>query len=297
LHDDTQLCALYFVAYEFIYLLWPWSFETPRFTLPILALACLYLVEGSLAIRRWYQRDPHRIGLVFLPLSLTLALFEIRTAYGTEQAFQDKVSAVFWILCAIVCTRLTWKGALRRFELPLWARLMLTKSYSRGHLSVRFSSLSRALVLACLVGRGVAAEIPLGLENLSARSRLDRNPEIQAARWLQAHSGPDAIVASRLTSLIHHYSGRRVIWFPPITKPDILMRGIRQYHIEYVVVVDRGFNYYQPADPVCFELLFKAYSDAFRLVDSTGQLKIYKVLPNETLPLQRSSLNRLGSEK
>jgi hypothetical protein len=281
LHDDSQLCALYFVGYEFIYLLWPWSFETPRFMLPILALACLYLAEGTLAVWRWSQQIPQRIGAVFLPVSVVLAFFEIREAWagGTARGFQDKISAVVWMVCAILCLRLIWKGALPSFEPPLWARIVFTKSYAVGNLSFSLAHLSGALVLACLVARGVAAEIPMGLENLAAGpTRLDRNPEIQAARWIQAHADPDAIVASRLTSLIHHYSGRRIIWFPPITNPDILMLGIRQYHVQYVIVIGRGFNYYLPPDPVCFEVLYKAYPYAFRLADAKGQVKIYEVL-------------------
>jgi hypothetical protein len=134
------------------------------------------------------------------------------------------------------------------------------------------------LLVACLVGNGVAGEIPIGRENLIAGStRLDQVPEIQAARWIKSHTDPSAIVASRLVSLVYHYSGRRVVWFPPITNPDVLMRGIGEHHIQYVIVIDRGFNYYLPPDPACFDVLYRAYPQAFRLVEANGHVKIYEV--------------------
>jgi hypothetical protein len=132
-----------------------------------------------------------------------------------------------------------------------------------------------------LVVNGVTGEIPTGRENLTAgASRLEQVPEIQAARWIQSHTDPSAIVASRLVSLLYHYSGRKIVWFPPITNPHVLMRGIGEHHIQYVIVIDRGFNYYSPPDPVCFDALYRAYPEAFRLASANGGLKIYEVLQN-----------------
>jgi hypothetical protein len=287
LHDDSRLCALYFAGYELIYLLWPWSFETPRFVLPVLPLACLYLAEGALAIWRWWQQYPRRVGLAFLPVSLVLAFFAATQGWagGSGQGFQDKMSAIFWMACAAVCAGLIGRGSLPAVTLPPWARSVFSRSHAAGNLSFSAARWFGALLLAGLVARGVAAEIPLGRENLTMGSiRLENNPEIQAARWIMTHTDPNAIVASRSASLMHHYSGRRIIWFPPITNPEVLMRGIREHHIQYVIVIDRAFNYYLPPAPVCFDVLYKTYPQAFRLAEAWGQVKIYEVLPDSTAP-------------
>jgi hypothetical protein len=280
LRNDFQLCALYFLAYECIYLFWPWSFETPRFALPILPLAFLYLAEGAIALHRWSQEYPRRVAAVFLPLSITLAFFAARQGWraAAGHGLQDKLSAVFWILSGVMCARLVWKGSLPSPQFLSSARSFLSRRSSTGSFCFSRAQLLVTLLVACLVGNGVAGEIPIGRENLIAGStRLDQVPEIQAARWIKSHTDPSAIVASRLVSLVYHYSGRKVVWFPPITNPDVLMRGIGEHHIQYVIVIDRGFNYYLPPDPACFDVLYRAYPQAFRLVEANGHVKIYEV--------------------
>jgi hypothetical protein len=291
LRSDSQLCALYFIGYEFIYLLWPWSFETPRFVLPVLPLACLYLAEGTLALRRWSQQYPRRLAALFLPLSITLAFFAARQGWTATagHGLQDKVSALFWIASAALCVSLAWKESLPSPLHLSSMRSFFGKHYSTGSFSFSPGQLLGAMLLTCVVATGAAAEISIGRENLTGGStRLDSTPEIQVARWIQSHADSNAIVASRLVSLLHHYSGRKVIWFPPITNPDVLMHGIREHHIQYVVVIDRDFNYYLPPDPVCFDSLYKAYPQEFRLAEAKGQVKIYEVLPDSTA--QPSSL-------
>lgn len=279
--SDSQLCALYFLGYECIYLLWPWSFETARFMLPVLPLACFYLAEGVVALCRWSQQCPRRLAVLFLPLASTLAFFAARQGWRgpAGHGLQDKVSAAFWVLSAALCAGIARKGSLPSTRLLSSARSFFSKHYSTGRFSFSLAEVLGALLLICLVVRGVAAEIPLGLENLTAGSaRLDNTPQIQAARWIQSHTDPNAIVASRLISLVHYYSGRKVIWFPPITNPDVLMHGIREHHIQDVIVIEKDFNYYLPPDPICFDLLHRAYPQAFRLAEAKGQVKIYEVL-------------------
>jgi hypothetical protein len=281
LRSDYQLCALYFIGYECIYLLWPWSYETPRFALPILPLACLYLAEGAIALRRWSLQHPRRVAAAFPPLSIALAFFAARRGWTAApgHGLQDKLSAVFWVLSAAMCGRLAWKGSLQSPEFLSSARSFFSRHYSTGSFSFSHAQLLGVLLVTCLVVNSVVGEIPIGRENLTAgSSRLDQVPEIQAARWIQSHTDPSAIVASRLVSLLYYYSGRKIVWFPPITNPDVLMRGIGEHHIQYVIVIDRGFNYYLPADPVCFDVLYRAYPQSFRLANANGSVKIYEVL-------------------
>jgi len=48
--SSSQLCALYFICYKCIGLLWPWYSGMVRFGLAVLPLACLYLAEGFVAL-------------------------------------------------------------------------------------------------------------------------------------------------------------------------------------------------------------------------------------------------------
>ncbi len=194
LRADSQLCALYFVGYECIYLFWPWSFETPRFALPVLPLACLYVAEGFLALRHWAQQYSRRVGTLFLPVSIILALFAAIQGWGAESGhgFQDKVSAIFWFVSA-VSARLIWKGPFPSSDFLPLAQSFLGKQYSVAGLSIIPARLLEALMVAFLVATGVAADIPIGRENLAfGLSRLGSTPEIQAASWIQSHTDPNA---------------------------------------------------------------------------------------------------------
>jgi len=160
-----------------------------------------------------------------------------------------------------------------------WGQSLLGKRYSVAGLSFSLVQLVGVLSVTLLVATTVAADIPIGLDNLiSGSSRLASTPEIQAADWIRSHTAPDVKIASRHVGLVYHYSRRRVIWFPPITNPKVLMQGIREHHIQYLIIIDRGFNYYLPPEMVCFDKLYTTYPDEFRLVEEKGKLRIYEVL-------------------
>jgi hypothetical protein len=129
----------------------------------------------------------------------------------------------------------------------------------------------------------------MGRENLvSGPKRLEDTPEIQAARWIRSHTDSNDVVVARQISLIYHYAKRKVVWFPPITDPKVLMSGIREHHAKYVIVVDRDYSYYLPPEADCFAVLNRAYPDAFRLVEKERQLRIYEVRPTD-LPVNRTN--------
>jgi hypothetical protein len=281
LRSEGRLCALYFIGYEFIYLLWPWSFETPRFTLPVLPLALLYLAEGVLALRDWCSQYPRAVGAAFLPLTTILTFLAAREGWeaGSGHGFQNKMSAMFWIVCTSACVVLVWKGSRPTWKLPEWWQKIVAFSDSGDRTVFRPTRLLGTVVLTGLVAVGVAAEIPIGRANLtSGLTKFENSPDIHAAHWLQLHTDPNVIVASRQTGVLFHYSGRRVLWFPPITDPKVLLQGLREHHVSYLIVVDHKFSYYLPAETVCFALLQKAYPEAFRLVEASGQLKVYEFL-------------------
>ena len=281
--SDSQLCALYFIFYECIYLLWPWFSGVLRFALAVLPFACLYLAEGALALQMWSRQYPRRVGTLFLPLSMILAFAAARQAWAGEarHGFQEKISVIFWIACAVLCMILIRKGSLPSCGRLSWAQSLFHKRYSVAGLTVHPVHLFGVLAVTYLVATGVAAEIPMARENLvSGRTKFENSPEIQAAQWINFRTDPNTIIASSQVSLIHHYSKRRIIWFPPITNPKVLMEGIREHRISYVIIIKRSWYYYLPPETVCFDILYKAYPQAFRLAEAKGQVNVYEVLPD-----------------
>lgn len=280
--SGTQLGALYFIGYECIYLLWPWSFEDLRFTLPVLPLACLYLVEGVQVLRHWFSESPRHTGTWMLLLSVILFLFSVGHSWrgGAGYGLQEKGSAIIWFICAIIFARTIWKTLRQRK--PTWANDFVRKKSSLWR-TFSMDRLIGAVIITYLITAGIVSEVRIGQENLSfASTQFAQVPEIQAGLWLQSHTDPQAVVAAREVSLVYYYAQRKVIWFPPITNPSVFMQGIREHHIRYVVVVARDFSYYFPSDETCFDLLYAAFPSSFRLIQSGVSEKVYQVRQDST---------------
>ena len=84
---------------------------------------------------------------------------------------------------------------------------------------------------------------------------------------------------ARQLDATYHYSGRKVVWFPPSTDAELLLNGIFKYHVDFVVVVTRGKNaYWRPDDDQCFQSLTDRYPERFTLVQAGTREKIYAVV-------------------
>jgi len=272
----------YFILYEGIYVLWPWSLEV-RFFLPVAPLACFFLVKGTLALADWCSRYPRKIGACCLPLSVVLGVNATIHGWraGLTSGLQFKFSAIFWFFCAAVSLRMIWSGPLRFFERLRSNLGVLGKRYSVWGHSLNLVQLLGALVVLCLVVTEIAADVPVARANLSFNAAtLAQMPDIAAARWINEHADPNDVVAARRVPLVYHYCLRRVIWFPPITDAIVLMKGMREHNVRYVIVVNRDYNYYQPPDTYSFKQVSQAFPQAFRLAESNGPVEIYEVLPD-----------------
>jgi len=141
-----------------------------------------------------------------------------------------------------------------------------------------FGMLSGALVLVVLVGLGVAREVKAGRENVRFDVAQEATyPDVEAGRWVRAHTPATTVVMARQLDVVFHYARRRVVWFPPVSNPQQLMDGIRHHGVEYVVVTDRVNSYWLPPEGKCFDELTRAYPGQFRLVHEEPRLKIFRV--------------------
>jgi hypothetical protein len=56
------------------------------------------------------------------------------------------------------------------------------------------------------------------------------------------------------------------------------MQGIRSMKIDYIVVVNRPYNYYFPPDGISIAALIAAYPNALELVQQTPEFRVFRVV-------------------
>jgi hypothetical protein len=275
----------YFAGYEFIYLLWPWELE-PRFFLPVAPLACLYAWRGVKTIGLLANSKPRVVGLVWVPVAILLSVNSWFWIHGIGRAgslphagLQDETSFAVWSLSAILAAWMVWADTAwltpgysiyRRYS-QLASTLRLSP--------LRLSQLFGMVVVAGLVIKGLDTQIKVGRANMDLKSSTNRLPaDAEAGEWVGEHTDPNAIVMARHVPTVYHYSKRNVIWFPPSSNPQLLMEGILRQRVNFVLVVNRKYNYYLPPDEECFAPLLKAYPDAFSPVYQARDFSVFQVI-------------------
>jgi hypothetical protein len=103
--------------------------------------------------------------------------------------------------------------------------------------------------------------------------------EIEAADWIRSHEPSNQVIMARDQDMFFHYTGRRVVWFPPISDPTVLMDGIRRHNVGVIVVVNPPLRYWLPTEDVCFQSLVRAYGSAFHLSHQDPNYQVYEVVP------------------
>ncbi|HXU21397.1 MAG TPA: hypothetical protein VN788_12520 [Verrucomicrobiae bacterium] len=255
------LVEWYFVCYEAMFLFWPWAFEW-RFMLPVAPLACLYIWRGGALLWRLTRSLPRQVALSLFMLATVSCLSAIEWGWRLQNP-KVRWPIAFWTLAAFLSIGLFWGGRdlLERLSL-LFAKIVSV----RGKLIPLWQVLGYTVV-AILFIEGVAMQVKIGRANLHFHLETAAfYPDIEAAEWLKAHSALTAIVMARKEDLVYHYSGRRVVWFPPTTNAGILMDGIERYHIEYVIVTEGNDSYWKPSVRECFNAYAQVYPNMFRIV-------------------------------
>jgi hypothetical protein len=277
----------YFAGYEFIYIVWPWTLET-RFFLPAASLACLYLWRGGEALFSLSKERPRLLGGLLLALSAPLTAASWFWMHGARigshlphAGLQDELSFVAWLVSSIFAAWLVWG----RTDWMISASAFLRR-YAGWIGAVRISLPRTAqflgiVAVTCLIVVGLKEQLKIGRANLDLNSPTNRlSPDAEAAEWIHAHTDPNAVIMARHVPTACHYSGRKVIWFPPSSNPQLLMEGIKKYRIDFVVVVRRQNSYYLPADDDSFALLLATYPDAFHLLHHGPEFRIFAVATN-----------------
>jgi len=254
-----DILAWYFIGFEFIYILWPWHLEF-RFLFPSTVLACLFIYRGAGKMALCFRRYPRRVVACLLPVCVFLCAVAFRNSWAAGPSWsvgvQSKFSAAFWLGASLFSVWVIWMNRPpillnRSSERPLFSRRI-----SVGPLSLTFLQVGALGLTGLLVARAVSEDMAIARANLAfEEERFGRLPDIVAANWIRLHTDPLDVIAARHVPLVYHYSQRRVIWFAPIVRPQVLMEGFRRLGIRYVIVVDRDLSYYLPPDEVCFDIV------------------------------------------
>ena len=272
-----QLYDWYFMVYTVMYLVWPWNFEA-RFYLPVAPLACLYLWLGAKRLGGWTIDNPKVVaglGVLAATFCGTGATLYWWRSTDTSFRYNNVVATVFWGVAAVVAAG-TW---LEPRVVPLL----------RTHLAfgTRGTGFSRPVKLAGLalfvvaVGVGIAGQLAIGRDNLRSDPTAGATyPDIEAAKWIRDRTPPNSVLMARDPDVFYYYTGRKVVWFPPISDPKVLMEGMRKYGVQYVVVLDRrGETYWQPPEDQCFKRLSVSFPKAFHLVHRGPREEVFELVP------------------
>jgi len=274
--NGGDLSEWYFVSHEAIYLLWPW-FEL-RFVLPVAPLACLYLWRGGKILFGIASRQPRLIGVWGLPISVICLLSAAASGWNSG-SLQAALGAIFWALATIASAWIAWTKSDRLAATFDRLVSLSEERFSIEGRSLSFLQISGIIVFAVLLGVGLVNQWSIGRDNLVFDVTKERSyPDIEAARWIQSHTRDTAVVMARQFNVVYHYSRHKVVWFPPLSNPRILMEGIRKYNVEVVIVTKRKVSYWLPPEEDCFQSFLKAYPGAFDLVYETPRFGIFELV-------------------
>jgi len=286
-----ELHDWYFLGYEAIFLLWPWDYRD-RFLFPIVPLACLYLWRGVKMLRANLIQRPKAFGAAVFVTAAVLGVssaafalrqvrFTVETGHPRGDHLQPVAAVFFWTLVAVMGLAIFALCSRRRVRSgapPVPWLTRISGPRISGALQV-----AGVLIVAVLVGSGLAGQGAAARFNLRGDIKEQASyGEIEAAEWIRTHEPPDRVIMARDQDMFFHYTGRRVVWFPPISDPSVLFDGIQRYHVGIVVVTYPPSRYWVPSEDVCFQALLRTHNGAFHLDHHDPKYEVYEVdLPAE----------------
>ncbi len=270
------LLEWYFLSQEAMYLLWPWNFEI-RFFLPVTPLACLYLWRGGEALLTLFRYSPRVTAACILPLMIFLDIDAGIWAWGSRH-LQPVLAIASWTFGIGVAIGIVWMNTWR---LPgmfdVWRQRLQRLVATLGQSRAVWRVLGIATI-AMLVGIGIDRQLDLGRENLTFDiTHNSAYPDIEAAQWIHANTVGAAVVMARQLDVVYHYSQRKVVWFPPLSDPQVLLEGIQKYGVNFIIVHDRIGSYWLPREQDCFAGLLRTYPGMFQMVYEGHNFKIFAV--------------------
>ncbi len=208
----------------------------------VLDFSCLVTGEESLR-RELVLGNDARIPMRILAIGMLVCVlvgFGVRAIQGFR--YTDLVFAMTWVML------LLWPWCIFRFLVPLLPLIYFYLFYGLRFM-IRHLRLPRAApaafaVLIAVMGVGVSAAA--GLDTLRRLALPDASlgfyenePAFRdyflAARWLEAHTNPDAVVLCRKPVLLYRFAHRRAAQFPFENAEEVLSQ-IEHFGATHVIV-------------------------------------------------------------
>jgi len=287
LRNGGQLHDWYFLWHEFIFMVWPWDYRD-RFLLPVVPLVCLYLWRGAKAVKNYSIREPRTVGVSLVVIGSFLCISSAAFAFGITafpvnpehvrgDHLQTVAAILFWGIVAAIGFGMLKSDSLRRLRDGRGILARLSRAVESGTpVAFRFAAI---LALAVIVVSGTRLVVGFGHQNMSPDiTKQSGYPMIKAAEWIRTHEPSDRVIMAREPDFVFHFVGRRVVWFPPISDPKVLMDGIRRHHVRVILVVHQAKSYWLLPEDECFRSLAQAYPGAFQLTHRDLDTWVYEVV-------------------
>ena len=287
LWNGGQLHDWYFLWHEFIFMLWPWDYRD-RFLIPVVPLACLYLWRGAKTLKNYSIRQPTAAGIALVLIGSSLCISSAAFAFGITRFpvnpehvrgdhLQTVAASLFWGILTAIGVGALKSNSLKHLRDGTGMLARLSRAVETGTpVAFRFAAI---LALAVIVVSGTQLVVGFGRQNMSPDiTKQSGYPMIKAAEWIRTHEPSDRVIMAREPDFVFHFVGRRVVWFPPISDPKVLMDGIRRHHVGVILVVHQAKSYWLPPEDECFRSLAQAYPGAFQLTHRDLDTWVYEVV-------------------
>jgi hypothetical protein len=238
------------------------------------------------------KNRPRFLALAWYPLGVILAVSSWFWMHGswiashmTHAGFQDESSFAVWVLSSILAVWVLWaESSWRSFSHAFQAWLSRPFRFISVN-PLHILQLVGVVAVTMLTLIGLSSQIVQARMNLDPSSPTNRMPaDVVAAQWLRSHTPPGSTIMARHVPIIYHYSGRKLVWFPPSSDPQLLMAGIKAHKIDFIVSVNRENQYYLPSEGDCMAALVPVYPNAFDLIYDSNQFKVYRTLKDGETP-------------
>ena len=268
----------YLLGYCAIYLFWSWQPEL-RFMIPVIPFLCIYVYAGARRLPRLASEHPRLLGAIGVPLFSLLATDAVFWALNRrEGGLQLRLSAAIWVAAACASLWMFLKNASPLARIAGFFRTGAGRNWILGFPVDSALRTVAAFLLLAQASLAFAGDLKIRDQNINAPLlQSSMRADISSASWLADHSPQDAVIMARHVPITFHYAHRHVVWFPPISSPDVLMDGIRRLGVTHISVVRRDYYYYLPPDVFCFDRVRRAYPSAFQLVGQGQDFQIFSV--------------------
>ena len=230
------------------------------------------------------KNNPRAVGIAWLPIAIALTIGAGLSLHGPPIGsqsryleFQDEFSFLIWLLSAVLATWMIWANTA---WLEPAARVSLFFRTSSGAPRINPRRIAARLGIGfviCLIFLGLKKQVDVARINLDSNSGINHSADAEAGAWIRSHTDTDTVVMARHVPTVYHHSQRKVIWFPPSSNPQLLMKGIVEHKTNFVIVVRRESSYFLPPDDISFAALLATYPGFFHLLYKASEFRIFEV--------------------